>query len=116
MDLSWKERAQAQFGSSYEHTYNADENFVLVFKKISTRPADAYPTLRFFIFDIQADEVIFDKTEIGGKAEWENPEVVKVTTRMGIPNPNSGNNGQNVYRYHVKNRKKYSGSFLKPPK
>ena len=110
--LDLEEIAQAKFGSSFDLQYNSSKSFVLVSKKLKTRPNDAYPTVRFFIYETRTKEIIYENTEAGGTVEWESDDVILVTSKNVIPNPN-GSSGPKTYRYDTKTRKKYSGKFLK---
>lgn len=106
------ELAETKLGSPYNVIKNETEAYAIVSKELRSRPNQAYPTLRFFIMDLKTDEVVYENTELGGEIVWETEYIVKVTSNSGIPNPDAGN-GQTTYRYHVKNKKKFSGKFLK---
>ena len=110
---AWQELALTRLGSPYDSHLNESGDYVLVFKKFLTRSQDPYPTVRFFIFDIDHAELIYENTEPGGEVKWESDDVVVVRSKIIIPNPDHPTNDEHIYRYHVKNRKKYSGKFFK---
>jgi hypothetical protein len=113
--LKLEELAEAQLGSPYDMAMNTTEKYALVSKKLKTRPNDAYPALRFFIYDMKAEESIYQNTEPGGKAEWESDHIVKITSYIGIPNPDESDKGPKTYRFNVITKKKYSGGGMRQP-
>jgi len=103
--------AKEKFDTNYVIKYNETKEYVIIAKFQKVRPSDLNPTIRFEILQVNPLESIFQDAVAQGEFEWEDTYVVKVKSNQGIPDPN-GKVEKKTYRYHAKNRKKYSGGFL----
>lgn len=103
--------AEEKYGKDYLLDYNETKEYVIIKKLKKIRPSDLTPTVKLEIFKLKTMESLFSDTVPRGEVEWEETYVVKVTSFAGIPDPD-GNSGKSVYRYHAKNKKKYSGGFF----
>lgn len=107
-----EELAKKNFESDYKLTYNSTNEYVLVSKEYKIKKSDPMPTIRFELVQVEPLESLMTDAIPGGEIIWEDDFVLKVISKRGIPNP-EGTGGPKTYRYHAKNRKKYSGNFFK---
>ena len=108
--LSMEQLAEVKFGQPYSIAYNESKSHGLVIKKMRTRPNDAYPTLRFFVYDLDASQVVYENTEPGGTVTWKSDSAIEVSSAIGIPN--SEKDRPKTYYYDIVTKKKYSGGFM----
>lgn len=106
-----KKMAQERFGDDYLLDYNETKEYVLIKKLQKVKPSDLTPTIRFEVVELKSMESQFSDAVAEGEVVWEESYIVRATSYSGIPDP-EGNSGKNVYRYHAKNKKKYSGGFF----
>jgi len=110
-DLKVSNYAKEKLDTNYVIEYNETREYAIIAKYQKIRPSDLNPTVRFEILQVNPLESIFQDAVPQGEFEWEDTYVVKVKSHQGIPDPN-GKVEKKTYRYHAKNRKKYSGGFL----
>lgn len=111
-DLQVKEKAMENLGTDATVIYNPTEEFALITKEYKSRPADIFPTLRFEILELDSMRTIFSDIVMRGKVVWIEDYVLDVSSEKGMPGPDGKIKDALHYRYHVKNRKKYSGGFM----
>lgn len=107
-----KHYAEKRFGNDYLYDYNATKEFVILSKFYKIKPSDPFPTLRFEVMEVKSMEVIFNDNLRGGKVLWIKDFILETDALKGIPGPEGQNPKDKTYRYHVKNRKKFSGGFF----
>lgn len=103
--------AKKRFNSDYLLSYNKPKDYVMIYKLFKIKPSDPMPTIQYEILELKTMESIFSDAVPKGEVEWEEDYILKATSKAGIPGPD-GQTGKSTYRYHVKNRKKYSGGFM----
>ena len=113
INLELEELATAKLGNPHTFDNNASDEFTIVSRSLKTRPNDAYPTIRFFIYDLKNEEIIHENTIPGGDVSWETDIDVKVFSSIIIPDPSENDTRPKEYFFNVKTRKKYSGKYLK---
>jgi hypothetical protein len=102
-----------KFVDGYTIDYNTNNEYAIVSKMIKTKPNDIFPTVSFYIVEIETMEILFKDVVPRGKVFWTEDYIVELKSENGIPNSDGETQNSKAYKYHVKNRKKYSGSFLK---
>ena len=113
LNLKLEELATAKLGNPHSFEQNATGEYTIVSRALKTRPNDAYPTIRFFIYDLANEEIIHENTVPGGELSWESDFDVRVHSAVIIPDPSENDTRPKEYFYNVKTRKKYSGKFMK---
>ncbi len=101
------------FVSDYNIDYNETNEYVIISKAYKNKPSDPFPTIRFEILLAKPLELLFKDAVPGGKVTWVEDYIAEVISYRVIPSPDDTNTGPKTYRYHAKNRKKYSGAFLR---
>lgn len=112
-DNQINEYALGEFGEDYIVNYNTTSEFVLISKLHKRKPSDISPTIRFQILTVDSLENIYSDSVMKGKVAWIDDFIIEVNSERGIPGPDDQTKDAMSYKYHVINRKKYSGGFLK---
>jgi len=104
--------AAERFGNDYLQNYNETKEFVVLSKLYKIKPSDPFPTLRFEVLEVKSMEVIFNDNLRGGKVSWIRDYILEAEALKSIPGPDGQGSKDNTYRYHVQNRKKFTGGFF----
>ena len=105
-----EEFAKNKFEDEYVTDYNSTSEFVVVSKAYKIKPSDPLPTIRFHILENGTKEELFMDAVPGGEVKWIEEFVVEVISKRVIPNPEESS-GPKTYKYHVKNRKRFTDGF-----
>ncbi|NNE26678.1 MAG: hypothetical protein HKN09_07525 [Saprospiraceae bacterium] len=104
--------AVERFGNDFVVDYNESKEYVILSKAHKIKPSDPFPTLRFEVIEVSSMEVIFNDNLRGGKVSWIRDFIVEAEAMKGIPNPDNPDANDNVYRYNVQKRKRFTGGFF----
>jgi len=101
----FKSIASEKYGKSIEFLYNNSKTHVVCLKKIKPTPQMFQNQISFFIYDLEKDEIIFEKSSIDAEVKWKNDDQVEVKITPGIV---SGDETEDdfIYLYDVRSRKK----------
>ncbi len=110
-ETSLEKLAQAKLGDSYSIGWNENNDYALVWKELKSRQNDAFPSVQFFVYEKETDEIIYESIESRAKVKWENEYILMVSSYPGIVQSGS-NDGVLVYRYNVQSKKKYTGGIF----
>ncbi|MBN1425451.1 hypothetical protein JXA88_12935 [Candidatus Fermentibacteria bacterium] len=79
--------AEARYRGPAKYLWNAPHTHVLCLEQHRSRspagPGMALPALRFFIYDLQADEIIFEDALDNARVAWESDTSIKVVITPG---------------------------------
>ena len=109
-ETTYQELAKKKFGDVAEMDFllNKTKTFVVCTGAKDTYIKNPYNGLKFFIYDIEAKEIIFEDKLAGGTVEWVSGTEVKVkwtpTKEKDALKPE-----KTSYIYDVKNKKKIGG-------
>ncbi len=98
--------AQQKFqGSPVTSEPSADSNFVLIKTQIKNRQGSPFATVRFFVYDLVKDEVVFEDAVARGTVVWQTESQLKVSSVPGIIRGEK-NAGVQGYIYDVVKRER----------
>ena len=107
-----QEYAADKFGNGFVYDYNESKDYVILSKTYKNKESDPFPTLRFEVLELANMEVIFNDNLRGGKVSWIRDYILEAESMKGIPNPDDPDNDDNVYRYNVQKKKKFTDGFF----
>lgn len=80
--------AGARFQGPAKYLWNAPHTHVLCLERPSSRspagPGMAGPALRFFVYDLHADDIIFEDAVDNARVSWESDTSIKVVITPGM--------------------------------
>ena len=102
---AFKSIAAEKYGKSVDYLFNDSKTYVVCLKRIKPTPQIPQNQIRFFIYDSEADKIIFEESSIDAEVEWQNDHQLRVKITPGII---SGDETEEdfIYTYDVELRKK----------
>ena len=105
--------AKNELGDRFMVEFNESGKFVLCKSEFLPDPSVSHYTVKFFIYDVEKDEVIYRDVVPRGEVEWHGGEEIKISSVPGIIMPDA-EVISNTYLYHiVTGKKKTLGSTEK---
>lgn len=95
-----KVKAEKLLGNEYSTIYNSNKDFVICLEKV-----DGDNSSKFFIYDIEADSIVFRDNLINGEIKWINEYDFSVIEYPGIVKKND-QSVKSKYSYNVLRKKK----------
>ena len=103
----YKKIAESKLGDNYKIIFNSDSTYLTAYQLNKNPNENIQPTLKFFVYDLFEEKILFEDNLPNGKVEWINDHQVKVSTTPGIV---SGKEEKNKslfgYTYDVNLKKK----------
>lgn len=103
----YKKIAGSKLGDNYKIIFNSDSTYLTAYQLNKNSNENIPPALKFFVYDLSAEKILFEDNLPNGKVEWINDHQVKVSTTPGIV---SGKEEKNKslfgYTYDVNLKKK----------
>ncbi|MGE5797657.1 MAG: hypothetical protein ACM339_13675 [Ignavibacteria bacterium] len=103
----YKKIAESKLGDNYKIIFNSDSTYLTAYQLNKNSNENIRPALKFFVYDLSEEKILFEDNLPNGKVEWINDHQVKVSTTPGIV---SGKEEKNKslfgYTYDVKLKKK----------
>jgi len=99
--------AVSHFGEKYALKKNDSGNFIIVFKKYK-KIEDLFATVKFFIFEVSSQSIIFQGELKAGSVNWYSDFILIATSRNMNTNGDKNQKSTQTYYYDVKKRKKVS--------
>jgi len=102
----YKTLALKKYHSQVVYKLNPDKTYVLCVKKQNPKPfvPKQFTQLRFFVYDLKTNKLIFEDSLENGHVQWENSNQIKVTITPEIVKDIEVK--EYGYRYNVITRKK----------
>ena len=104
--------AKLEFGEDHTIVHNSLEDYVLIYQMIKNRPNAVYSTVRYHILELKSMELVYQDNVPRAEISWIEDYVVEIKAEKGIPGPDGQEAKDPSYKYHVKNRKKFSGGLF----
>ena len=99
-----------KYGNTSRPVYNSDKSFSIVYKQEKAIANNPNPFLRFFIYDMEKQEIILEDSAVGGKIRWRDNDRIEVTVTPGNISTEL-NDSMNGYIYNVRLKTKTSINF-----
>lgn len=103
----YKKIAESKLGDNYKIIFNSDSTYLTAYQLNKNSNENILPALKFFVYDLSEEKILFEDNLPNGKVEWINDHQVKVSTTPGIV---SGKEEKNKslfgYTYDVNLKKK----------
>jgi hypothetical protein len=103
----YKKIAESKLGDNHKIIFNSDSTYLTAYKLNKNSDENILPALKFFVYDLSEEKILFEDNLPNGKVEWINDHQVKVSTTPGIV---SGKEEKNKslfgYTYDVNLKKK----------
>ncbi len=104
---TYKALANEKYNSDVSYRYNSDRTAVLCVKQARPTSKQVFPNLKFFIYDLNSQKIIFEESLPNGKVVWLNDQQIRVTTVPGIvPGDEEAADSTPGYIYDIQLRKK----------
>ncbi len=100
--------AQDLYGADYLLSFNCDSSYVVVYTYLKNRPSDVSPTLNYQILQCSPLEIIHKDIVPRAQFAWVDSYTIEVEAEKGISSKDEESIQAIFYRYHAKNRKKYT--------
>jgi hypothetical protein len=105
--------AKKELGDRFMVEFNETGNFVLCRSEFLPDPSVSHYTVKFFIYDVERGEIIYQDVVPRGEVEWHNNQEIRISSVPGIIMPDA-EVISNTYLYHiVTGKKKTLGSTEK---
>jgi len=101
--------ASEKYQEPSEFKFNAEKTHVLC---VAKQAQNRRPSLRFFIYDLNSNRIIWEDSQPGGKIKWLNSHQIEVQTHPGIVHGNEEKSGLTGYVYDLKLKRKIKKSSL----
>jgi len=99
--------AQELYGSAYLISFNQDSTYVVVYTFLKNRPSDVSPTLSYQLLEAYSLDIVFKDLVPRADFQWVDTYTIEIKAEKGIASSEEESVRPMIYRYHVKNRKKY---------
>jgi len=76
--------ANQKLHSNIHYRFNEDRSLVLCISQAKPTPQIIHPPLRFFIYDVAAEKVVFEDSLANGEVKWLDSHRIAVRTIPGI--------------------------------
>lgn len=96
--------ASEKYQEHYEFEPNKNGRYTLCIRQEPETAEILFPNLRFFVFNNETNEIIFEDNLPNGSVKWITSDQIKVTIIPGIVQ--AGNEHKSGYIYDVKSGKK----------
>jgi hypothetical protein len=104
-DETYKEVAVNKLGANPAFSYNTGKTHVLIYKQLKPAAENPLPPLRFFVYDIKNDTLIYENSIPAGSVKWKNDTQIEVTLIEGNISTERKEN-QNGYLFDVISKKR----------
>jgi len=94
------DEARDRFGEDFACEPNTPEDYILCAHRPGTTAMSPIPRVAFFVFDVEADEVVFEKGQVTGNIRWTADYEIEMTLTPGIVT--SDGRGAPKYRIDVR--------------
>jgi hypothetical protein len=107
---SYRKIAESKLGDNYRISFNSDSTYLIAYHSEKSTPQNVNPPLKFFIYSLNDNKIVFEENLPNGKIEWINDRQVKVSIIPGIVSEVKGKNKRAFgYIYDIKLKKKIYG-------
>jgi hypothetical protein len=104
---SIKEIALEKFGKEHKIIKNNSKTYAICLQTIRKAKPPIMNNPRFFVYDFEKSEIIFEDKIVNGNVNWESDSLVSVSRIPGMLKKDSENKtGHKVYSFDVKTKKK----------
>ena len=104
---SYKKTAEEKYSDNINYMFSPDSAFVVCYKTEEKTTDNPTPQLKFFIYDLNNDKIVFEDNSRSDKIEWINNTQLRVLKRPGIITVDPKKNSKLLgYIYDLKNNKK----------
>jgi hypothetical protein len=97
--------ANDRYGRNVEFIPNADSSFILCINREET-PGQPIMSLRFFVFDVARDEILYEDSLDQAEAYWINPSEVRVVSTPEVTSGDESPGGGYIYDVRERKRRK----------
>ena len=99
--------ARQKYESALKYLFNSDKSYVICMKESKRYPTDILPSLRYFVYDIKSDKIVFEDAPGDAKIKWLSSYQIEVVVIPGIVSGKEGEEGKLPgYVYDCRLRKK----------
>lgn len=102
---SFKKIAVEKFDNNYQFKFNSDSTYLICYSQ-NKKSQDVFPPLKYFIYDLNNNDIVFEESLPNGKIKWINDFQVQVYIVPGIVHGDENKNSSSVYIYDVKHKRK----------
>lgn len=102
---TFKYLAQSQFGENYATLKNSDASHLIVFRKYK-KIEDLMASVKFFIYEIESESIIFQDELSSGTVKWSSKDEVIAISRNQNNDPNKKQPSTSIYYYNVRSNVK----------
>lgn len=80
----YKTLAQRKLGEGADYLFNADRSRVICLQKMKRTATRTIPALRFFVYDLKSDKIIFEDAPGNANIRWAGTGKIEVRLVPGI--------------------------------
>jgi hypothetical protein len=103
----YKKIAESKLGDNYKIIFNSDSTYLTAYQLNKNSNENIQPALKFFVYDLSEEKILFEDNLPNGKVEWINDHQVKLSTTHGIVSGKEEKNKSFIsYTYDVNLKKK----------
>ena len=97
--------AEEKYKHDIIYTFNQSKSYVLCKKFVKPSPKMHQSSVSFFVYDLEKDKIVYEKSVDNGKVKWANDSKLKISIIPGIISGDEDMRNYN-YLYDIKKQKK----------
>lgn len=96
-----KKLAIEKYGAVFNLLYNTEKSYSVVVSQRKASLQEPNPVLRFFVYNMTKEKIVFEDNVAGGKITWINNQQIEISVTPGAISTELNNNNYG-YIYNVK--------------